>query len=100
MDGLWEHQNGLKLETTDNPGWLVTVDENIDEAKFNEVSAEVRKRWSAEATRNAVGYEHYGEVIVGAKVEKTYLNKINMEVYAATLEDCLNAVAYILSATF
>ena len=24
-NGDWEHQNGVKMETTDNPGWLVTI---------------------------------------------------------------------------
>lgn len=25
-DGLWEHTHGIKLETLDNPGWILTVD--------------------------------------------------------------------------
>ena len=25
-DGDWEHQLGVKIETLDNPGWLLTVD--------------------------------------------------------------------------
>ena len=25
-DGDWEHSCGVKIETLDNPGWLVTVD--------------------------------------------------------------------------
>jgi len=25
-DGTWEHAHGVKIETLDNPGWLVTVD--------------------------------------------------------------------------
>jgi hypothetical protein len=25
-DGDWEHQLGIKIETLDNPGWLVTID--------------------------------------------------------------------------
>ena len=25
-DGYWEHQNGLRIETLDNPGWLVEID--------------------------------------------------------------------------
>lgn len=25
-DDSWEHQYGLKLETLDNPGWLLTID--------------------------------------------------------------------------
>lgn len=25
-DGDWEHSFGIKIETLDNPGWLVTID--------------------------------------------------------------------------
>ena len=25
-DGEWEHQYGVKIETIDNPGWLVKID--------------------------------------------------------------------------
>ncbi|RFM25827.1 hypothetical protein DXN05_22980 [Deminuibacter soli] len=25
-DGDWEHEYGIKTETTDNPGWSVTID--------------------------------------------------------------------------
>ena len=25
-DGDWEHAKGVKIETLDNPGWLLTVD--------------------------------------------------------------------------
>lgn len=25
-DDSWEHQHGIKLETLDNPGWMLTID--------------------------------------------------------------------------
>lgn len=25
-DGQWEHEHGIEISTTDNPGWSVTVD--------------------------------------------------------------------------
>jgi hypothetical protein len=25
-DGGWEHENGIRIETLDNPGWLVQID--------------------------------------------------------------------------
>jgi len=25
-DGNWEHYNGIKIETIDNPGWSVSID--------------------------------------------------------------------------
>ena len=27
-DGEWEHQYGLKIETLDNPGWIIRIDLN------------------------------------------------------------------------
>lgn len=27
-DGQWEHRHGFKIETTDNPGWWVTLEFN------------------------------------------------------------------------
>jgi hypothetical protein len=42
-DGSWEHQNGVAIETLDNPGWLLRVDladtELVDRA-FDEVRLE------------------------------------------------------------
>jgi hypothetical protein len=47
-DGLWEHHHGFTLESTDNPGWLVTIDQRIDckpldqlRATLHELEAEV-----------------------------------------------------------
>lgn len=25
-DGIWEHQHGVRLDTLDNPGWMLTID--------------------------------------------------------------------------
>jgi len=25
-DGDWEHENGIKIETADNPGWIINID--------------------------------------------------------------------------
>jgi len=25
-DGLWEHHNGITIESTDNPGWMMRID--------------------------------------------------------------------------
>ena len=25
-DGEWEHEFGIKIETLDNPGWIITID--------------------------------------------------------------------------
>lgn len=39
-DGDWEHDNGIRIETVDNPGWAVTVDlsdTHLAELSFPEV---------------------------------------------------------------
>ena len=48
-DNLWEHQKfRLILQTTDNPGWLVTSDENMEEQEFDKLAQEAYQRWKAE----------------------------------------------------
>jgi hypothetical protein len=44
-DGEWEHEYGITIQTTDNPGWSVTIDlsftalENLEMPyTFNEIS--------------------------------------------------------------
>ena len=75
-DGLWEHQKGLALTTTDNPGWLMTVDEPLDEPVFDKVITDVRERWGAECIREP---------------DKT-------KVFAGSLQNCICAVAQLLAA--
>lgn len=39
-DGEWQHQNGIKIETLDNPGWSVSIDVGgtvLAEARFDPV---------------------------------------------------------------
>ena len=40
-NGEWEHQYGVKIETLDNPGWMVSVDlaeTGLEEKSFQEIS--------------------------------------------------------------
>ncbi len=37
-NGDWEHSYGLKLDTLDNPGWLLTID--LAETKFENLNIE------------------------------------------------------------
>lgn len=40
-NGDWEHENGVQVETLDNPGWLVTIDlggTHLESETFHEVS--------------------------------------------------------------
>lgn len=46
-DGDWEHQGGIRIETTDNPGWFVQVDlKCLDCAKVSGVEKE--NHWKSE----------------------------------------------------
>lgn len=45
-DGDWEHSNGIRLETLDNPGWSLTVDlqdTELEGEKFQKVKIERSK---------------------------------------------------------
>jgi bacillopeptidase F (M6 metalloprotease family) len=35
-DGKWEHQNGITLQNTDNPGWLIRIKSAMDFPLGNE----------------------------------------------------------------
>ncbi len=40
-DGYWEHSFGIKIDTIDNPGWMVNIDLNdtsLDNITFNEIN--------------------------------------------------------------
>src|SRR6266498_118 len=83
-DGLWEHHSGLRLETTDNPGWLITIDEALDESVFNDISLEVRKRWGAECIREQDKPKDYAVSLNPSPVQIIKLKKDRIRVYAAS----------------
>ena len=35
-DNTWEHHNGITIESTDNPGWLLTVPACLDRKKVDQ----------------------------------------------------------------
>jgi len=46
-DEDWEHQNGIKIETTDNPGWSIEIslaDTQLDSKNFSEIDIERNER--------------------------------------------------------
>lgn len=36
-DGEWEHENGLKISTVDNPGWFIEIDLTLTEIESLEI---------------------------------------------------------------
>jgi Immunity protein 53 len=39
VNGDWEHHNGIKIETTDNPGWMITINLPLDlQQKSDEIN--------------------------------------------------------------
>jgi hypothetical protein len=73
-DDLWEHSFGMKLETTDNPGWLATIDVPITKEMSSDLSILLGKIWKAE---------------ILADENRT-------RIFSAKIEQCLCATAYVL----
>ena len=50
-NGTWEHSWGVKIDTIDNPGWMVTIDlrqtsyEKIDFPKLERGDGDLDKDW-------------------------------------------------------
>lgn len=40
-DGDWEHQGGIRIETTDNPGWVIEVDHDGRPHRWAETGASI-----------------------------------------------------------
>ncbi len=98
-DGLWEHHRGLKIETTDNPGWLMTIDETIDELLFNTIRAEVLIRWGAECVREEVPPEDYAVSLSPPPMQIMSIEKSRIKIYATSFNNCVSAAAHILNAS-
>jgi hypothetical protein len=58
-DGDWEHQNGIRIETIDNPGWKIVID--------------------------LVDSELEGKIFVEIKVDRTELNWMHCRVEGSQL---------------
>jgi hypothetical protein len=74
-DHFWEHQYGLILETTDNPGWWLTIDETATDVLLDHIKPVIRKSWDAECVSDS----H------------------KLKIYAPSLDGCISATAYILT---
>ncbi len=72
-DDRWEHDHGLTLETTDNPGWLMTIDESLDIDSISNLSTVVQS-FGAELT----------------------LESKAVKVWSSSLYSCLQAAAAVL----
>lgn len=73
-NGLWEHCCGLRLESTDNPGWLITIDESIDQMFLKRLLPKVKALNAEVTTDNTV-----------------------VTVWSSSLSNCVQAVAVILA---
>lgn len=41
VDGQWEHQFGIRIESLDNPGWLISIDvadTEVADKRFDEIA--------------------------------------------------------------
>ena len=77
-DGTWENSFGVKIETTDNPGWWLTLDDCFaDDASLAPIIGPLLR-------------EH------GAQVSS---DGMSIRVFAKTLANCLIAAAVVLQET-
>ena len=63
-DGDWEHQNGVNIETLDNPGWAIEIDlagTALERTGFNPVERhnDDQNDWIL-CRRNGMNFEGFG----------------------------------------
>jgi hypothetical protein len=71
-DGDWEHQLGVKVETLDNPGWLLKIDLRdtpLEARHFTEVRREDAREWLDCRVADAVFTGAGGPHMLGAIIE-------------------------------
>jgi hypothetical protein len=74
-DGIWEHQKGFALTTTDNPGWMAVIDKDFSLDYFIKIKKEIADLWDADCIQN----------------------KDSLRVYSKTIYGCISASAHILN---
>lgn len=74
-DGFWEHRLGVSIESTDNPGWLLTF-------KEMNLSKDVR----AEILKDLL-LEYDAQVVSDGK---------SIRVFSTTLKNCMLAAALLI----
>ena len=74
-DGEWEHRYGIRIETTDNPGWLLTIaDLEMTNAALSEIVGDLLR-------------------LYGAQVATDYSM---VRVYCESFQGCVKATAALL----
>lgn len=80
VDGQWEHQYGVSIESLDNPGWLVKIDltgTNLARIDNDELLVEQQdgELWiRCEVKENT--FLGYGSVLSLDKIIQTFLNMV------------------------
>jgi hypothetical protein len=74
-DESWEHRYGAKIETTDNPGWWLNIDINLDVQKVESMLLFLEEQWDV----------------------KTKYENGNFSIFAHTLFNLLYAAGYFLN---
>ena len=74
-NGTWEHLLGIKIETTDNPGWLVTFKElKLNQLALADVIGDLLRNYGAQVATDG----------------------IMVRVFATSLQNCLIAAALLI----
>ena len=97
-DGEWEHQHGFKLESTDNPGWLITIADGVEESVFRALSVKLRHRFGPECIRESNQAQGAGLAYAPPPVEIINFSGDRVQIYTVSLRDCLEIAGEILAA--
>jgi hypothetical protein len=96
-DGLWEHHHGLTIQTTDNPGWLLTFNAPIEDGAFLALSSEVGKHWGVELTYKRDKPEIYARILEPHPSKEIMIAKDKVMIYGSSLEKCVHAAAFVVA---
>lgn len=58
-DGDWEHTYGIRIETLDNPGWMLTID--LEDTKWHDltIARTIDERTSTDWVQHEAGARRY-----------------------------------------
>ena len=73
-NGTWEHHLGVTIETTDNPGWLITVSEfPYDRLKMADIIGTLLRDYEAQVSTDGTMLRVFSPSLTGCLVASAVL---------------------------
>ncbi|MFZ1852083.1 MAG: immunity 53 family protein [Nitrosomonas sp.] len=73
-NGDWEHSFGIKIETLDNPGWIVTID--LSDTEWESITLD--RKISERSDQDWVQYEIANNQFIGCGGSNNLIEIINL----------------------